>query len=337
MDIELARFGSDRAGLLCGYLFAPAHAGRAVEAEEAVDLLSGRRTLARDEFLWLHFNLSNMASERWLRHRLELPEAFHDSLTRVQSTRVEIAGRSVVTVINDVRVFGLDASSVSTVALCLQSTLLVSARRTPLRSVERLRDCVRAGETFQSSVELLAHLLRDQAQVLLELVHELAEQVDRIEDRLMANHLPAGRATLGHLRRLLVRHQRLLAPEPAALFRLLNRPPDWIGATGLEQLREAAEELAAAVAESSALVERVRLLQEEMFAVLNEQTSRTLFVLTVVTVLALPMTIVSGFFGMNVGGVPFQEHPKGFWIVVALVLGLSMLGALLALRRRSDR
>ena len=73
--------------------------------------------------------LSNMASERWLRHCLELPDAFHDSLTRVQSTRVEIAGRSVVTVINDVRVFGLDASSVSTVPLCLQPTLLVRADR----------------------------------------------------------------------------------------------------------------------------------------------------------------------------------------------------------------
>ena len=28
----------------------------------------------------------------------------------------------------------------------------------------------------------------------------------------MANHLPANRATLRHLRRMLVRHQRLLAP-----------------------------------------------------------------------------------------------------------------------------
>jgi zinc transporter len=336
VDIELARFGSDRAGLLCGYLFASGHAGRTIEAEEAADLLSGKRTLQRDEFLWLHFNLSNMASERWLRQRLELPEAFHDSLTRVQSTRIEVAGHSVVTVINDVRVFGLDASSVSTVALCLQATLLVSARRTPLRSVERLRDCVRAGETFRSSVELLSHLLRDQAHVLLELVHELAEQVDRIEDRLAANQLPASRGTLGQVRRMLVRHQRLLAPEPAALFRLLNRPPDWIGASDMQDLREAAEELAASVTESSALIERVRLLQEEMFALVNEQTSRTLFVLTIVTVLALPMTIVSGFFGMNVGGVPLQEHPRGFWIVVAVVLAVCLVGTVLALRRRPD-
>ena len=65
-----------------------------------------------------------------------------------------------------------------------------------------------------------------------------------------------------------------------------------------------------------ALVERVRLLQEELVALVNEQTGRTLFVLTVVTVLALPLTIVPGFFGMNVGGLPFRDHPHGFWMVV---------------------
>ena len=40
----------------------------------------------------------------------------------------------------------------------------------------------------------------------------------------------------------------------------------------------------------------------------------TLFVLTLVTVLALPMTIIPGLFGMNVGGIPFRDHGAGFWL-----------------------
>ena len=40
-------------------------------------------------------------------------------------------------------------------------------------------------------------------------------------------------------------------------------------------------------------------LQEEIAANLNEQSNRTLFTLTVVTVLALPINIIAGFFGMN--------------------------------------
>jgi zinc transporter len=135
---------------------------------------------------------------------------------------------------------------------------------------------------------------------------------------------------------MLVRLQRLLAPEPAALFRLLNRPPAWIGTEDIQDLRESAEEFAAAVADCAALDERVGLLQEEVSAVVNEQTNRTVFILTVVTVAALPMTIIPGLFGMNVGGLPLQNHAEGFWILVVLVTALSTLGAVLALRRSID-
>lgn len=53
------------------------------------------------------------------------------------------------------------------------------------------------------------------------------------------------------------------------------------------------------------------LLQEEIAANLNEQTNRTLFTLTVVTVLALPINIIASFFGMNVGGIPLAVIRKG--------------------------
>ena len=131
-----------------------------------------------------------------------------------------------------------------------------------------------------------------------------------------------------------MRLQRLLAPEPAALFRLLSRPPNWLKEEDLADLRQSAEELSAAVADSVALVERIRLLQEEVTALLNEQTNHTLFILTVVTVLALPLTVVSGLFGMNVGGIPFANHAGGFWIVVFLVTAFTVGVGVWALGKR---
>jgi zinc transporter len=101
------------------------------------------------------------------------------------------------------------------------------------------------------------HLLRDQADVLVEIVRDATRQVDAVEDRIIA-HRSANRSTLGTLRRVLVRLQRLLAPEPAALFRLLNRPPLWLSDADVADLRQSAEELSAAVSDSAALVDRPR-------------------------------------------------------------------------------
>ncbi|MGH9242700.1 MAG: CorA family divalent cation transporter [Vicinamibacterales bacterium] len=113
--------------------------------------------------------------------------------------------------------------------------------------------------------------------------------------------------------------------------------PAWLTESDLAELRNSAEELAAAVADSVALGERVRLLQEELTAILSERTNETLFILTVVTVLALPLTIIPGLFGMNVGGVPFAGRPRGFWIVVFLVAAIVGVGATLVVRWRNRR
>jgi zinc transporter len=200
--------------------------------------------------------------------------------------------------------------------------MIVTARTTALRAVDRLRESVKNGEILASPADLLAHLLRDQADVLVAIVRDATLQVDAIEDRIIGQHR-GSRRQLGMIRRVLVRLQRLLAPEPAALFRLLSKPPAWLTESDLAELRNSAEELTAAVADSVALGERVRLLQEELTALLNEQTNETLFILTVVTVLVLPLMIIPGLFGMNVGGVPFADRPGGFWMVVLIVAAAS--------------
>ena len=67
-----------------------------------------------------------------------------------------------------------------------------------------------------------------------------------------------------------------------------------------------------------------------------EQTNRTLYTLTVVTVLALPINLVAGLFGMNVGGVPLSGAPHGFGWIVAGLLALTALLARIAFGRRPE-
>ena len=255
----------------------------------------------------------------------------------IGSTRLEQDAGALVAVVHDVLFdFTFDASAVAATSLCIEPRLLISARLRPLRSVDQLRAAVRAGQVFRSPLELLAHLLQEQAGVLVGILRQSTLRVDQIEDRLLSNRMAASRTELSALRRVLVRLQRLLAPEPAALFRLLNRPPDWITKEDLQDLQQAAEEFAAAVGDSVALVERVKLIQEELVALVNEQTNRTLFVLTVVTVLALPINLVAGLFGMNVGGIPLAENGHGFFLIVGILLVMTALLAYLALGRRRD-
>ena len=65
----------------------------------------------------------------------------------------------------------------------------------------------------------------------------------------------------------------------------------------------------------------------------NEQTNRSVLVLTFATVMLMPFTVVGGLFGMNVGGIPFAQSPAGFWTVAALIAAPTLvLGRLLLTR-----
>ncbi|MFZ6681517.1 transporter [Undibacterium sp. Tian12W] len=338
MQTDHLSYGSDQSGLICGYVFAHEQPGKPLDTKEAVEWLQSPHSSRDDSFIWLHFNLSNVAAEKWLREHASLPDEFFETLHEgSRSTRIEHADHSLIAVVNDVlHDFAFEASDIATLWLNVSSNVMISARRKPLKSVDRLRNAVNQGEHFSSPTELLTHLLRDQADVLIGIVRNVIKKIDDIEDHLLADRLNHKRANLGELRRVLVRLQRLLAPEPAALFRLLQRPPVWVAERDVQELRQSTEEFAVVLSDMASLQERIKLLQEEIAASVNEQNNRSLFVLTIVTVLALPINIIAGLLGMNVGGVPLAQHENGFWIVVAIVATFTAIAGWLAFRKNRN-
>lgn len=330
----LSTYGSDKNGLICGFVFEAGAPGRAVDLPGALDWLHA--SPAGNGFVWLHFNLADAAAEQAIRQQLAVvPEFFEALHAGSRSTRIEDADDTLVAVVNDVAFeFAFDPSEIDTLWANVGPHLAVTARLRPLRSIDRLRQAVKHGSLFDSSVAFLNHLLRDQGDVLVRIVREATVKVDETEDGLLSGRLRQKRSDLGQLRRVLVRLQRLLAPEPGALFRLLRQPPPWLSAEGREDLRQATEEFSLVLRDMSELQERIKLLQEEIAAQVGEQTNRSLFTLTVVTVLALPINIMAGLLGMNVGGIPLANAPHGFLVIVAIIVSFTVLAGWLALRKK---
>jgi zinc transporter len=328
-------YGVRENGLICGCRFTPGAAGEGIDLADALAWSERAQGVDDKEFLWLHFDLTHTSATTWLRANLTLGAEFFEALEQgTRSTRIEDIQDSLVAVINDVAYeFAFDPSEIATLWLSVGPRIAVSARAHPLRSIDRLRESVKEGAHFGSSMELLNHLMNDQGDVLVRIVREATVKVDGIEDSLLRGKLKHQRAELGKLRRVLVRLQRLLAPEPGALFRLLRQPPAWIAPHDLDELRQSTEEFSLVLRDLAALQERIKLLQEEIAAQVSEQTNRSLFTLTMVTVLALPINITTGLFGMNVGGIPFAESRHGFLAMLLMVVVFTIGAAWLAFRR----
>lgn len=318
-------YGADENGLICGYRFIAGSAPLPVSSAEAAQPSAADKP--GGGFLWLHFNLSHARAEAWLRAHAGLSDAFFEALSEgSRSSRIERDGEALFAVINDVTFdFSYDVSDVATLWVHVSDAVVISARRQPLRSIDRLRAEVKRGASIASPVDLLEHLLRDQADELQRIVRTATARIDEIEDVVLAGKPTRHGPELAQLRRLTVRLQRWLAPEPSALMRMLANPPAWVPARDAERLRQASEEFAVVLRDIGALQERIKLLQDEASARVAEENNRSLFMLTTVTVMALPINLVAGLMGMNVGGIPMAEHPHGFWLVLLLILLITLL------------
>ncbi|WP_088278648.1 transporter [Ideonella sp. A 288] len=331
-------YGSDDNGLICGYLFREGGAGQPVEASAAIEWLRSGPPQPSG-VAWLHFNLSHARAEAWLRDHAELPDEFFAALREgSRASRIHRDGDTVFAVINDVTFdFSFDAAELATLWVSVRQGLVVSARRHPLRSVDRLRASVKRGEVFDSGIGLLDHLLRDQADELQLIVRKAGERVDDIEDAMLARHAGRHGTELSQLRRLAVRLNRLMSPEPGALQRVVANPPYWVQPPDAQRLREAGDDFGVALRDVASLQDRIKLLQDEASSRVAEENNRSLFLLTMVTVLALPINLSAGLLGMNVGGIPLAQHPEGFWVVVAVIGAFTAATGWLAWRRLAPR
>ena len=67
-------------------------------------------------------------------------------------------------------------------------------------------------------------------------------------------------------------------------------------------------------------IEKLDYLYEFFRAKQDEKMNKIMFVLTILSGIFLPLTLITGFFGMNTGGLPWTDDPKG--TIKATILGI---------------
>lgn len=125
--------------------------------------------------------------------------------------------------------------------------------------------------------------------------------------------------------------QRIVEPQGEVVRALGNRLANSPGADP-SLMRDIEERLGHVTTLLRGLRDSADIVTEANEAFLNHSLNNTLRILTVVSVILIPPTLISGVFGMNVG-VPWQDSAGGFVKVSALIVGAAAI-ALVYFKRR---
>lgn len=166
-----------------------------------------------------------------------------------------------------------------------------------------------------SPADLVARLGLRAADRLEPLIEMLGDGLDEIEEALILKNHTKAQDNLEHLRRTLINFRRLVWPQRDVLNTLEIEDLSFFTAKDRLRLREASARSARMGDELQALSERAVLVHEQMIDDRAEQMNRIMLVLAAVTVVFMPLTLITGALGMNVSGIPFADHDSAFWVV----------------------
>jgi zinc transporter len=209
--------------------------------------------------------------------------------------------------------------------------VFITLRAHPVQTADILRTKIKSGRVNPSSTADLFRLVLDIREELLhQFTHQLLEQMEDLEEIIIrGNDLPE-HETLGRIRIQCNKLRRYFSPELSALTKLGRHPPSWFSAIDHSEIIEYSEKLSNLVQEVNYLYERAKVLQDEQAAHIAEFNAKNLHVLSVMTVIFLPMTLITGIMGMNMEDLPglkgsFTEvmclmFMAGLFIYVALKL-----------------
>ncbi len=273
-------------------------------------------------FLWLHFDLARaqldslIGEGRFGPKRLAAAVFAEDHHQRVTVENSHIGG-----VVADLARRPSDGGDDATSRLhfVIGPRSLVSGRRQPVESPEVARDAAREGARIVSPFVLLETLIGSVIGAITERGERLTDTLDEIEDRILDERVRGDRQRLGPIRRDAVRLHRQLLGLRAVFHRLeedgVRQELDEPTITTASRL---AQRLDALDRDMTLVVERARLMQEELSARVADQSNRQLYTLSILTALFLPPTLVTGLFGINTKGLPLADHEQGSWIVFGL-------------------
>lgn len=291
----------------------------------------------REGFVWLHMDLADVRTRPLLARIAALSEDARGSLCDpVDHQHLEYSEGMVSGALLDYeRDLSGPTSRTDYVRFASGASFFISARRLPMDSVEATRVAIDRGARLTSPIHLFELLTDALIDGLARKAAELGAAFDRVEDRIIDQRGRQARPALSAARRDAVRLARQISGLSATVARL-EAIEEEVGEQRDNDLRESAARLVqhagALTQDVTSLQERARLLQDELNAILSLETNDRLYALTVTTMLLLPATFVTGYFGMNTKNLLFAEDENGTFYATILCV-LASATALFLMRR----
>ncbi len=200
---------------------------------------------------------------------------------------------------------------------------LVTIHEEEHRSVS---DLIARGKTdprvvLDMGTDLLLHSILDKlVDNYTPILDHMQEEIDALEEKAVVDPTPDLLPKIAVEKRELLHLRRIIGPQREVLAQLTRGEVPFIRETTRIYLRDVQDHLIRAVEMIELYRDLVVGARDIYLSSISNNLNRIMKTLTVITVIALPLNVITGFFGMNFEAIPGIHSQIGFWVTVCVML-----------------
>lgn len=274
-------------------------------------------------FTWVHLDGHEAETLGWLQEHGNLPETVAFALTAVETRpRCEPIGKGALINLRGPGADEKDPDRLVSIRCWVEAGRAITVSFRALAGLDDIVARMKAGE-IKDPGDLISQLAVVITKRIDPIVSDLADLVDECETSLEPNQAFETRRRIAAARSESIAFRRFVVPQREALTRLSTLEVDWLEDNDRLHLRETADRFARMAEELEAVRERSALIHEQLTDLRSEMIESRALWLSIVALIFLPLTFLTGLLGMNVDGIPFAHEPWAFDAVCLICVGVA--------------
>jgi zinc transporter len=266
--------------------------------------------------LWLHFDLNHPDTELWIQEKLNLNDIVWDFLLSEETRpRTSILGESLLISLRGVNLNpNSEPEDMVAVRVFADQNRIISATRRNLMSIRDIAEACKKQSGPIGVSDFIATLSDLMINRVSDTIDDMEESLVDIEDQILKDHLTGTRNGLTAIQHKSIYLRRYMGPQRAAMQKLYKVRLPWFDKQSSLEIREITHQLRIYIDDLDEIRDRANLHQEGLSSRMTEQLNGRLYVLSLVTAIFLPLSFLTGLFGINLGGIPGAENRWAFSI-----------------------
>jgi len=276
------------------------------------------------DYIWIDFENPTKEDIEFIEKKFNFHHlALEDCISDIQRPKVDLYDDHLFMVFHFPKhIKELQRTTAYEIDVFIGKSFIITLHKQLVKPLDELFEEVEGSKSLQTDTPsmLLYEILDKTFNYCFPMLDKISEKLNSIEDSLYRDHARDVLEKIAFLEHDIINFRRIINPQRYVIKDLENMKSKYLDRDTDIYFGDIADKIERIWDLLDNYREVSEVLQHTSESILTHRLNEIIKILTIFSVIMLPLTVITGFYGMNVKGLPFANHSMASWIVAGFLL-----------------